>query len=301
MLTVPAPPAKPSRVNAHPPWVGALQRLVAVALGADPSTRFIAGLPTVELTAAVSCMSAVEAQIRTLQTTALNRPERADLGAWVSVSTGGEYIDARLDAVGQDYVRVGQSTFTKNLDAVRVIPHELVELRDRRVLRPAIEDAWRSLSPTDGYRLHAKVSARPIVVIGSLVALRSELDVLAPLWPKAPFVLDLGCTFDQWFRHPALVISPQAEIVPWVAALDPALVIIVGAAGWRSTARRALSHAPQVWLLDRKSPAAVEAIDELLLSQPAALPVKEAFAGIEVYAFEEAAVVGNAADDEDEY
>lgn len=277
-------------------WIGDVSRLAYWALAAPAATRVAVSLPTTDLVSAVAVTEALHHRLQRLLAAPLDCPTSGDENRYASVATGGGYEDLKIRAVTGDSVRVGPSTFTRNIDAVRVLPETFPASREPRTprrLKQSIEDAWAEAAGIDGDgpRLHAKASAHPLVFIGSPEQFKSETVVLEGLWPPVRSLLDPTVDPLQWLRHPVVVLSYAADPEPWLADLTPSLVVACGVAAWRSRTRRMFPKASQLWLVDRCSGVASEAVEDLMLSHPKPLSsLPPPVGGADVFAFEERSI-----------
>ena len=260
---------------------------------APGGTRVVASLPTLQFVPAVAVIEAVRRRITEVSKTGLDSPCTADEGRYASVLSTGRYQDLQVRSVASSGVKIGGSTFTKNIDAIRVLPDSFpgaITPRAPRTVNRKVVETWDVLSNGgDGPRLHAKVSAHPIVIIGGTEQFRDDLTLLSErLWPNTATMLDVSFDIEDWFRHPVMALGYGSATKPWLFSLQPALVIVCGVAAWRSAIRRAFSGSPQLWFVDRTSRVTLDAVDELMLTDPTQMVVKlPAFGGVELFAFEE--------------
>jgi hypothetical protein len=268
----------------------------------DPPRRVLLGLPTTSLAAAVIASSGMLALGRLRSQSPLNSPSGIDVGKQVSAFTGGCYVDVPLVAADGTTARVNDTTLERYTDVVRRLPDGFPE-RGRRKLREPVIDAWQEAAPPgiDGARLHARVSATPIVVVGHRSALTADLEMLEEVCPTIGRLVDVGTSFDDWFRHPLIVLDPNASMPSWVPLVTASLVVCDGAAAWRSPIRRALGSAAHLTVLDRRSPAAVDLADLVAASNPEAdVVVPFPPAGVEVWSvIERLGESADTSDDED--
>jgi hypothetical protein len=286
------------------PWFAYLAKLGAGSTvePRNPPRRVLLGLPTTSLAGAVISASGIVALGRLRSHSPLNSPSSDDVGKRVSAFTGGCYVDVPLVAADGTTARVNDTTLERYTDVIRRLPDGFPD-RGRRKLQEPVIEAWQDAAPPgiDGARLHARVSATPIVVLGHRSALTADLEMLEEVWPQISRLVDVGTSFDDWFRHPLIVLDPNASVPAWGQSVTASLVVCDGAAAWRSPIRRALGSATHLLALDRRSPAAVDLADLVSDSNPETdLVVPFPPAGVEVWSLiERLDESADASDDED--
>ncbi len=255
---------------AIPPWMQFLREtsLVAALRPVTPARRLLIGLPTAELATAILVHGAVAALATHRFANPLQAPAPGDVGRRVSAFLNGTYRDTKLEGAGPGSATVaGTTTMTTYADTVRVLPVEFPEDRSPRPLTSAgkVLVAWRGAGyvGVDPARLHARCAATPVMVIGSHAGLSADLAQLEAMWQKAYSFTDPGHGFEAWFRHPTVVCDPGIDVPPWLVGARPALVICDGPAAWRSRLRRAFPGAAHIFVIDRRSPAGIDVIDEI--------------------------------------
>jgi len=285
-----------------PVWAKSVASAGHRALQQGGSFRAVLVLPTLEAAATYATVAALRGQLLHVKE---HRVEPVvsgdDAGRCVSAICDGRYIDARLhwSAVGATVRNTTIPAASRYFDAVRLLPVALDELRAHRRIKPEVREAWDGvLDDADGLRTHARVAARPIVCIGN----RSRFAETVGTWlrfPNLAHVLDSGDDVGDWFRHPTFVVDPAAQMKEWVRGLPASLVVIDGAAAWRSPLRHAFRQSPQLLLLDRRATATTNLFEQDLSDvafrdwRP---PVSE---GVEAAAFDEIVVEHD--EDEDLY
>ena len=280
-------PARP-----RPGW---MQYLESCALAQLPlgSRRTVLVLPSSEYAPAVLALAVVDHLATLRSRVGLDCPSGDDVQRFASVFTNNAYRDERISAVEEGRVRIAGLTVTTYADAVRVLPAGFPDERPSRVVPGDVQSAWdrRGGKGVNGPRLHSRVAAAPVVVIGSRAPLVEDFTDLAPLWPDAGRLADVGAGLRAWFRHPVICINPGDAPEPWLRSVTPALVVAVGAAGWRSPVRHALGVAPQILVLDRRSAAAVDVVADIVLTEPASVAtVPTPPPGIEAWSFDESLI-----------
>lgn len=252
----------------------------------DPPRRVLLGLPTGDVAAAVLAAAALRALGSYRSTNPLDRVGPDHVGGCVSTFQSGAYEDGRLDEAAGDIVRVGTTKHTTYADVVRALPEEFPFDRGRRKLRDTIVEAWELFANgrVDARRLHARVSASPVLVIGHRTAFDDDIATLQELWPKLPALADVGHGLDGWFRHPIIVCSPVTPPPSWLRDVTPALVVCDGAAAWRSPLRRSFQEAAHLLVLDRRSQAAIDEIESIVDAHTETAPLlRESPPGIEAW------------------
>lgn len=258
-------PADDAAPRALPAGLAKLHE-IAVALAGVPRTgparglRAVVSVPHLRLATSVAALGA----------RAGRRPchgcphmQRAP-GTRVSCYLDGAYTDATLIGADDQQLRVGGVTLTRNLDSVHALPEGFPE-RPRSTPTPELRDAeahlWKVSAAVAPFRQSA-ASAHPVVVAGQLAAFAADVELLAAASDRvhAGARLDFGRAVHDWFRHPVLVVShlPGPAEAPWAAALDPALVVVAGAASWRRSWRWTWPDVPALTLLPRRSATVAE-------------------------------------------
>lgn len=280
--------------------------LMAALRPVTPTRRLLVGLPTAEMATAVLVHGAVTALATSRSANPLSAPEPGDVGSQVSAFFGGTYRDTRLESAGPGSVTVaGATTMTTYADTVRVLPADFPEDRRPRRLKSEGEVlvAWRAAgyAGVDPARLHARCSATPVVVIGSHTGLCADAAQLEEMWRKAKAFVDPGHGLDSWFRHPTVVCDPGIDVPQWLVGTRPALVVCEGAAAWRSRLRWAFADAAHILVIDRRSPAGIDVIDEICVANADSEPFAPSPpAGIEAWRISEPPVpTGTTGNDED--
>lgn len=237
--------------------------------------------------------------------TPLTLPIATDVGERVAVFRSGGFCDTELRSIDANEARLPQNVvLTKNLDIIRRLPLGFPDDRGERRLRSEGEtvQVWQAATGAgqEATRIHARVSATPIIVIGHRNVLDDHLTELEELWPGAKRFVDAGKGLDSWFRHPVIVCSPRAELPEWRSSLRPALVVCDGAAAWNSPLRLAFPDAGHLLILDRRSQAAVQLSEDIRARNPETEPfAPEPPAGIEAWRIGELTVALPVDDDED--
>ena len=296
----------PGTLGEEAPWLRFLRDLGirSVLRPTVPTRRVLIGLPTSELGAAVLVGAGVWALARHRRTNPLDRASGADVGRLASTLIDGRYADTELLEVTDAFVKVGQKKETRYGDIVRPMPVGFPTDRRTRKFAEARLKAWESVGEgTDPRRLHARVSATPVVAIAQRSALEDDLATLELVWPNIRNLLDPGAGLESWFRHPLIVCGPTTPWPEWVGGVNPALVVCDGPAAWRSPLRRCFADAPHLLVLDRSSPAAVDECDELISARvETAQALDEPPSGIETWRIvEQATAPASSDDDEDLY
>lgn len=228
-----------------------------------------------------------------------------DVGRCASVFASGSYEDAVIRSVTDTRILINGSALEKYLDIVRVLPDGFWADRPTRRLDRQTISVWSRHLPrdVDGARVHARVSATPVVVIGNRTPLLDDLGALESIGPDVLRLCDVGAGAG-WFRHPVICVDSNSEVPDWLPSLRPSLVVAVGASGWRSPARYALGAAPQILVLDRRSGSCVDVVSDIVLTEPrtVATPVLPP-RGVEAWSFDEVTLplrrTGSADDDGD--
>lgn len=287
------------------PWLRYLSELGALAAlrPLSPPRRILLGLPTGDLAAALLACGALGALVSHRCDRALDRLAASDVGCDVSTFQSGAYEDRRLGAATNTDLRVADVTHTIYADVVRRLPDGFPRERRRRKLRPQTVEAWEAAArnKVDGRRLHARVSATPVVVIGHRTAFAEDLAAVEELWPKMSHLADVGHGLDEWFRHPVLVCTPTTRPPAWLKDVAPCVVICDGAAAWRSPLRRAFTAAAHLLVLDRRAPVAVDEAQTIFDAQVDTAPIlREPPAGVEAWRIVEhlTPVAGDEADED---
>lgn len=305
----PSPGGQPGRDPGPVPiWMQFLREtaILAALRPVTPPRRLLVGLPTTDLAVATLVYGAVAALSTHRSTNPLRAPASDDVGQRVSAFFTGAYRDTYLEAAGPGSATVrGATTMTTYADTVRALPAGFLEDRGPRRLKSEAEvlDAWDGAkhAGVDPARLHARCSATPVVVIGSHSGLCADAAQLEAMWAKAKAFVDPGHGLEAWFRHPTLVCDPRSEVPPWLVGSTPALVVCDGAAAWRSQLRRAFPDTAHILVVDRRSPAGIDVVDEIYATNPQSEPFAPAPPlGIEAWRIAEAPVaMGTTGADED--
>ncbi len=259
-----------------PTWLSFLRDTGAIAASqlVEPPRRTLLALPTDELAAAAVAVGVIAALASHRITHPLDVLTDADAGCAVSAFDSGDYSDTDLLDAKPGAVCVGQTTMTKYADTVRRLPDGFPTDRSLRRLGncPTVA-AWQCAGfGVDPARLHARCSATPLLVIGSRQRLTADLATLDDVWPQSLDLLDPGTGLEAWFRHPVIVADPRTPVPPWLPGCNVASVVCDGAAAWRRPLRRAFPTASHVLILDRRSPAAVDLVEEITASNPTTEP-----------------------------
>lgn len=277
--------------RATPAWLTYLRKVgsISAVRPVDPARRLLLGLPTAEYAAAAVALGGVSALATIRRTQRLCVPDESYVGGRVSAFVNGAYVDTNLTSTHAASATVsGNVTMTTYADIIRPLPSEFPEDRKRRKLTTEgpVLTAWATagLAGANAARLHARCAATPVVVIGQHRRLEEDLWALEAAWPSARFFADLGRGLERWFRHPVVVCDPKTAVEPWLWSVTPALVVCDGAAAWRSPLRRAFPSAPHVLVTDRRSPAALDLVDEICAANPQTLQcAPEPLPGIEMW------------------
>lgn len=257
-----------------PAWLRFLRNTgaIAVARHVEPPRRTLFGLPTDELAAAAVAVGAVAALASQRVARPLDVLSGVDAGRAVSAYHGGAYHDTVLAGAQPGVVCLAEGiTTTTYADTVRRLPAGFPGDRPARRLRydSATVAAWQDVAAgVDPARLHARCSATPVLVIGSGQRLVSDLDALDDTWPHAHAVLDPGVGLEEWLRHPVIVAAPRTAVPAWLPGCEAAAVVCDGAAAWQSPLRRAVPAAAHVLVLDRRSTAAIDLVEEIIAAKP---------------------------------
>jgi hypothetical protein len=267
-----------------------------------PTRRVLVGLPTSELGTAALVGAAVWALAHHRRANPLDWASSEDVGRLASTLIDGRYADTELLEVTDSFVRIGLKKETVFGDIVRPLPHGFPADRPTRKFTDTRLRAWESVGEkTDARRLHARVSATPVVAITQRSALEGDLATLELVWPGIRDLLDPGVGLERWFRHPLLICGPTTPWPDWVDAVGPALVVCDGPAAWRSPLRRCFPDAPHLLVLDRSSPAAVDECDELVSTRvETAQTLEEPPPGIETWRIIEEATPPTSDDDDED-
>lgn len=296
--------AVPQQAVDHPFWMKYLRSLAVVQMD-RPGVRTVLCLPTCEGAVGVLSVAVVEHLARLRSTTPLSAPSGADSGRRASVFTSGKYSDATMQGLVAGMPLINGSKLMSYVDVIRFLPEDFPDDRSDWALHRDTIRQWatRVVPPAEPARVHARVSATPVVVIGGHSALEADLGLLQSCSPGVALLADVGQGLGRWFRHPILVADPGAEAEPWLREVEPSLVIAVGAAGWRSPLRHALGAAPQLLVLDRRSGAAADVVEDIVLTEPTDVSTTPAPPhGIEAWSFKEqlAPAQGSSPEDLDE-
>jgi hypothetical protein len=202
-------------------------------------------------------------------------------GMRVSAYLDGRFTDKLLLRAGQAELDFGGERLARNRDSVHRLPTSFPERHDHRLdpeFREQLMAYLGCLPVAVGFR-HSARCAHPVLIVGEPTAVRDDVAVLAALHPDAclPGRLDVGTQLDAWYRHPVLTVGrlPRPAVDGWLNEVRPRLVVFAGSAGWAMSWRGRWPNVPQLVLLSRRSPAAVEAAAAIVA---AGWPVPEAAA-----------------------
>lgn len=292
------PTVLPPPAHAPPPlWLNFLRETAALAVvrSVEPPRRLLLGLPTAELAAAALAVGAVAALASHRNAKPLHSVQPTDVGSRVSAFVNGAYTDTVLgSATATSATVLGGTTMTTYSDILRRLPSGFPQDRRARKLKtegPTLS-AWATagLAGANAARLHARCSATPVLLIAQHTRVAEDLAVLENVWPQAGAFADLGRGLAGWFRHPILVCDAGTEPLHWLVGCEPALVVCDGAAAWRSPLRRAFPGAAHILVVDRRSPAAVDLVDEICAANPNTQPFKpDPPTGVEAWRIQEPA------------
>lgn len=113
-------------------------------------------------------------------------------------------------------------------------------------------------------------------------------------------MLDPGDGLEKWFRHPVIVADPLSPVPAWLGGCDVAAVVCDGAAAWRAPLRRTFPTAAHVLVLDRRSTAAADLVEEIIAGNPTTEPFPSLPPpGVDAWRIGERDVVAPVDDDED--
>jgi hypothetical protein len=261
----------------YPEWIRFIRASVgALSLDSNPPRqRAVISLPVLELSAGIATFLAVRHFAIRRSTNPLDNPTSAMQSKPASYFGSGRYEDVQILDVENDIPRLQYSGGTVSLgkypDVIRQLPESFERRSSHRKISQSTLSAWKTVERFDvsAGRIHARVSAMPILFIGSRGALEADLEVLSGLFPSPPEFCDIGSSLSSWFRHPVIAVGPQIpQDRDWLGDVTPSLVILVGAAAWHSNLRRIFWDAPHMLLLDRRSQTAVGIASEIELSQP---------------------------------
>lgn len=293
----------PGSLGEEAPWLRFLRDLAirSVLRPTVPTRRVLVGLPTSEIGAAALAGAAVWALACHRKANPLDRPSPSDVGRLASTLVDGRYEDWSIRSVTDECVEVRwkERDFA---DIVRPLPPGFPEDRRPKKFKGEVLTAWEMVGlGVNAHRLHARVSATPVVAIAQRSALNDDLATLELVWPNIRNLLDPGTGLDGWFRHPLIICGPTTPWPDWIGSVNPALVVCDGPAAWRSPLRRCFTDAPHLLVLDRSSPAAVDECDELVSTRAETGPaLDQPPAGIETWRIvEQAAPPASSNDDED--
>lgn len=291
------------RMMHHPysGWTAFLQQCATEHLKLE-AYRTVLVLPTAEYAPALLSLAAVERLMDIRATQPLDIVDPDEVGHLASVFSGGCYQDTVIRAASEGRIVVGQTSLERYLDIVRVVPDGFLVDRSTRKLDRETISVWSRHVPkdVDGARVHARVSATPVVVIGNRTPLLKNLGDLEILYANALRFCDVGAGIGTWFRHPVICIDPGSDVPHWALSLRPSIVVAVGAAAWRSMVRQAFSTAPQILVLDRRSESSVDVVSDILLKDPRTVPTPVLPpAGVEAWSFEEVLPTGLQSGSED--
>ena len=257
--------------RALPAGLAKLQRISTALAGVSHTgpgrgLRAVVSVPHLRLATAVAALGA-----RVGRQSCQGCPHLRRLpGSRVACYLDGAYTDATLIAADHAQLRVGGMTLTRNLDSVHALPEGFPD-RTRSIPSPGLRDAaaqlWNVSAAVAPFRQSA-ASAHPVVVAGQTAAFAADVELLAVASDRvhAGARLDFGRAVYDWFRHPVLVVShlPGPAEAPWAAALDPALVVVAGAASWRRSWRWTWPDVPVLTLLPRRSATVAEVAETVI-------------------------------------
>lgn len=239
-----------------------------------PRSRITIAAPGARLALGCAVFSAVRQLAVVRAETPLNLPNPEAFPAPVSHFGSGKYEDATLraitDGVPSLQTTTGPVQLQQYADIVRVLPDEFPHRTAPRRIPDLTSNAWQTVDRfgVNANRIHARVSATPILVIGSRNSLAEGFEDLRDVVPSPAEFCDVGSSFDEWYRHPVIAVGTQHDAAePWLADLQPALVVTLGAAAWTSKLRRAFWDVPHLLILDRQSPAGIDLVESLALSR----------------------------------
>jgi hypothetical protein len=288
-------PALPSAPFQFPAGLARL-RLLARAVTSDTtpdSLRVIVTCPTTRFAAVAATLGALERHLDCGSCLHRKLTDRVRASAYLA----GRFTDTMILHAGPVELDFGGERLTRNRDSVHRLPAAFPERRDHRLdprLREQLISCYNCLPAAVGFR-HSARCAHPVLVVGEPTAVRDDIAVLATLHPGAYLAarLDHGNMLDGWYRHPVLVAGrlPRPEADSWLDEVRPRLVVFAGSAGWAASWRGRWPSVPQLLLLSRRSPAAVEAATSITAAswpvptswaQNLADPVPKAGAGLEI-------------------
>ena len=277
----------PCKVSMREPLLAGAHTIARRAVPALPSVpfEFPAGLARLRLLARALTSATTPASLRVIVTCPTTRfaAVAATLGALesnpdcggclhgkltdrvrASAYLGGRFADTMILHAGPAELDFGGERLTRNRDSVHRLPAAFPERRDHRLdprLREQLVSYYNCLPAAVGFR-HSARCAHPVLVVGEPTAVRDDMAVLATLDPGAYLAarLDHGNLSDGWYRHPVLVAGrlPRPEADSWLNEVRPRLVVFAGSAGWAASWRGRWPSVPQLLLLSRRSPSAVE-------------------------------------------
>lgn len=286
----------PARAGVEVPgWLTFLRQSAAVAAVRPvvPPRRLLLALPTSELAVAALAVGTVAAVASHRSSEPLDRLDVEAVGSKVSAFANGAYTDTVVQAVASTSATIsGGTTMTTYADILRPLPGGFPDDRRPRKLKTEgrVLSAWATagLAGANAARLHARCSATPVVLIAQQTRVVEDLECLEEVWPQVGAFVDAGRGLSGWFRHPLLICDARTEPLHWLLECKPSLVVCDGAAAWRSQLRRAFPDAAHVLVIDRRSPAAVDLVDEICAGNPTTQPFKpDPPAGIEGWRIEE--------------
>lgn len=282
--------AVPAQHRPFPKWANFLKQFAVAHLWLQSCRRTVLVLPTGEFAPALLTLVVVERLMAVRTRQPLDVVSGEDVGRSASVFASGCYEDAVIRSVTGTRILINGSSLEKYLDIVRMLPGGFIADRPSRRLERETISVWSRHLPkdVDGARVHARISATPVVVIGNRAPLLNDLGALEGLFPDAVRLCDVGAGPGTWFRHPVICVDPSSQVTDWLQNLRPSLVVAVGASGWRSPVRHALGSAPQILVLDRRSSSCVDVVSDILLTQPRTVetPVPPPH-GVEAWTFDE--------------
>jgi hypothetical protein len=263
-----------------------MEALAALALRMSqegrPGDRVAVALPGLEYTLAGLLVRVVAQRQQVEAGSAGNEAELMPLDP-VSVMLGPRYCDVTISSLGSDRITFSEGQIlSTHKDLVTPLPEPWAPRKPRAlpasVLQrwiASLEGMWPgsrivSVRETFARGVHARVSRKPVLVVGERAGLRRDLDDFARdlAWPGASNLLDLSDGIEGYGRHPVVSCGAAVSPPPWLRAADFSLVILNGPAAWCSSVRAHLSHVPQLLVLDRAAGRTPTLLREVELSLP---------------------------------